>query len=57
MDNIHTTWKNKRIEQGFKNVNSNVKIMTDFFVTIVKNLEPEEDKHISYAPRKVKANI
>ena len=39
-----TTWKNKKIEQGFNHAHSTVNEMTDFFETRLENLEPKEDK-------------
>ena len=44
---LSTTWKNKKIEQGFKYADSAVKEMTDFFENRIENLEPKVDKKIS----------
>ena len=46
---MHTTWKSKIIEQGFKYADSIVKEISDFFETRVENLEPKEDKKKSSA--------
>ena len=39
-----TTWKNKKIEQGFNYTDSTIKEMTDIFETREENLEPKENK-------------
>ena len=52
---MHTTWKNKMIEQGFNYANSTIKEMTDFFETRVENLETKEKKQkVSVASKKLK---
>ena len=47
-----TTWKNKKIEQGFNHADSTIKEMTGFYETRVENLELKEDrKNFQQLPR------
>ena len=49
---MHTTWKNKMVEQYFNFTNSTVKEMTDFYETRAESLDHKEDKKMSFASLK-----